>query len=563
MTAAYALYRRSRAYQDLSIEEQRHAVRTWAGTNGYFIVREFTDDASGLDTARRRDFLTLLQICAQPGLREADVVLCYDISRFSRLDPEEAGFHEYSLRRAGVRVVYTHEPGANDAGVTGHLVKSLKRVLAHEYSQKLSQVVSRGLRAHAERGDWTGGPPPYGYRRAAAQADGTVCVLEPGRWKAKGERVSLVVDPVEAEVVRDIFAAYVSRGWGLAAIAHRLNERGVPPPASRRRQGRPAWTRNPIYRGTLVYAKTGYTEIGKRRGKVKRAAAEHIVVDGAFPEVVSPELWDAAQAKHEPHRFGMGRPWHRRYLLSGMITCEHCGKKFQAHRPVGRRENAYYVCGGYVASGRSVCDGLRVPMAYLDDAVLDGIQKRLERVLDREVLRQRLRERLEADRPQENAIDTLRTRRAETRRKIDRLIDLAATGPADLPSLHGALVRLERERQALEAELAETTARRDDRRNVDGIADALIAALSRSREVLEAGDPEERKRLVRAFLREIEIRKPTRQAVLSWYRLPAPENLSVKLVAPYLKTLRRPSRSLAPTASLSDHVILCVSLCRL
>jgi DNA invertase Pin-like site-specific DNA recombinase len=96
MTAAYAPYRRSRAYQDLSIEEQRHAVRTWAGTNGYFIVREFAADASGLDTARRRDFLTLLQICAQPGLREADVVLCYDISRFSRLDPEEAGFHEYS-----------------------------------------------------------------------------------------------------------------------------------------------------------------------------------------------------------------------------------------------------------------------------------------------------------------------------------------------------------------------------------------------------------------------------------------------------------------------------------
>ena len=47
MTAAYTLYRRSRAYQDLSIEEQRHAVRTWAGTNGYRIVREFADDASG------------------------------------------------------------------------------------------------------------------------------------------------------------------------------------------------------------------------------------------------------------------------------------------------------------------------------------------------------------------------------------------------------------------------------------------------------------------------------------------------------------------------------------
>src|SRR5438445_6837276 len=152
MTAAYTLYRRSRAYQDLSIEEQRHAVRTWAGTNGYRIVREFADDASGLDTARRHDFLTLLQICAQPGVREADVVLCYDISRFSRLDPEEAGFHEYSLRRAGVRVVYTHEPAANEAGGTRHLAKSLKRARGHQDSQKPALVVRRPPRAHAGRG---------------------------------------------------------------------------------------------------------------------------------------------------------------------------------------------------------------------------------------------------------------------------------------------------------------------------------------------------------------------------------------------------------------------------
>ena len=35
MTPAYALYRRSRAYQDLSIEEQRQAVRAWAAEHGY------------------------------------------------------------------------------------------------------------------------------------------------------------------------------------------------------------------------------------------------------------------------------------------------------------------------------------------------------------------------------------------------------------------------------------------------------------------------------------------------------------------------------------------------
>jgi hypothetical protein len=38
--------------------------------------------------------------------------------------------------------------------------------------------------------------------------------------------------------------------------------------------------------------------------------------------------------------------------------------------------------------------------------------------------------------------------------------------------------------------------------------------------VLVAGEPEERKAVVRAFLQEIRIEKTTRQAVLRWHRLP-------------------------------------------
>jgi DNA invertase Pin-like site-specific DNA recombinase len=234
MIPAYALYRRSTSHQDLSIEEQRAEVQAWATAHGYTIAREFRDDASGLDTARRREFQALLELCSDARRREAEVVLCYDISRFSRLDPDEAAFHEHGLRRAGVRVVYTHEPGANEAGVAGHLTKALKRVMAHDYSMKLSPLVQRGMRAHAERGDWTGGRPPYGFRRALRLADGTVQLLGPGRWKAKGERVVLVVDPVEAAaLVESIFTPYV-HGTGLAAIAAALNARGVPPPMSDR-----------------------------------------------------------------------------------------------------------------------------------------------------------------------------------------------------------------------------------------------------------------------------------------------------------------------------------------
>jgi len=54
---------------------------------------------------------------AHPDRRVASTVLCYHhVSRFSRLDPDEAAFHEDSLRRAGVAVINTHETGANETG---------------------------------------------------------------------------------------------------------------------------------------------------------------------------------------------------------------------------------------------------------------------------------------------------------------------------------------------------------------------------------------------------------------------------------------------------------------
>jgi len=192
MIPVYSLLRRSTLGQDLSLEQQRAEIGAWAERHGYTIVREFADTGSGLDVSRRVGFQALLAVCSDPQRRVADVVLCWDVSRFSRLTPDEAAFYEHSLRRAGVRVIFTHEPGANDEGLTGHLVKSMKRALAHDFSTKLSQTVRRGMRSYAERGGWTGGRPPYGYRRALLKPDGAPELLV--RRKAKGERSTLVID---------------------------------------------------------------------------------------------------------------------------------------------------------------------------------------------------------------------------------------------------------------------------------------------------------------------------------------------------------------------------------
>ncbi len=224
----------------------------------------------------------------------------------------------------------------------------------------------------------------------------------------------------------------------------------------------------------------------------------------------------------------MGRSWHRPYLLSGLILCGRCGKRFQAHKQSRGLIPAYYVCGSYLASGSSVCDGFRMSMPYIDDAVVDWIQKRIERVLDRETLTMRLREQLRPEASAGDAIEALEARLTETKRKIGRLVDALADGAENLSSITTRLTELEGDRASLELELArfrvEASAEPTD---LTATVDRLLDALSQLTVVLATGEPEERKALVRVFLQEVRVEKTTRQATLKWYRLP---RVTVKLV---------------------------------
>ncbi len=100
--------RRSTDRQEQSIGDQRDAIERYAEQNGYEIVDEYVDDAiSGADTESRKAFLKLIED-AQNG-RRFDFILCYDVSRFGRVETDEAGHYRFLLSQAGVEVVYVAE----------------------------------------------------------------------------------------------------------------------------------------------------------------------------------------------------------------------------------------------------------------------------------------------------------------------------------------------------------------------------------------------------------------------------------------------------------------------
>jgi len=76
-----------------------------------------------------------------------------------------------------------------------------------------------------------------------------------------------------------------------------------------------------------------------------------------------------------------------------------------------------------------VCDGLRISLPYLHEAVVDGIRKWLRRVLDEDLLRSTLRELLESQQqPAEDLTGPLEAQLDRTRQQIGRLVDALAVG---------------------------------------------------------------------------------------------------------------------------------------
>jgi len=217
--------------QKYSAENQMAAIRSYAECYGYEIVRSYVDiDRTGL-TALGRDGLARLLADVESDHCPYESILVYDISRWGRFqDIDEAAHYEFRCRRSGVHLHYCAETFINDGTMSSLVLKSLKRIMAAEYSRELSCKVTEAMRAMVRRGFWTGSSPGYGLRRMLVSSDGTPKqVLEKYQQKnIKSDHVILVRGPVsEIRIVRDIYRMFIHEKKSAGRIAEALNNRGI------------------------------------------------------------------------------------------------------------------------------------------------------------------------------------------------------------------------------------------------------------------------------------------------------------------------------------------------
>ena len=214
---AVGLYRVSTAEQGqsgLGLEAQQASVRAFVAAQGWVLVAEHSDIASGKDD-RRPGFQAALAACRRLG---ATLVA-------ARLDRITRRAHTLSqLLEDGVSLRAADMPGADD------LMLRIYAAMAQKERELIGERTRVALAAAKACGRVLGGDRGY---RPAAGPDSALAAL--ARVSAAGRRAHRLVLEVEAE--------RTAGALSMAEVAHGLNQRGVPTP-----MGCGAWTHTTVAR---------------------------------------------------------------------------------------------------------------------------------------------------------------------------------------------------------------------------------------------------------------------------------------------------------------------------
>jgi hypothetical protein len=441
-------------------------------------------------------------------------VVVWDPDRLSRADSISTAAVIDHLRTAGVSRLLTQEGWVDFDNDLDRLLFNVKQDMSRAaYSKSLSKNVARSAVRRAREGRWVCGRPPYGY---AVGPDGH---LTPG-------------DPQRVEAVRWLFRRYAASAVSLGVLAMELNGRGVPPPAGK------AWTRmtlralmlNRAYTGALVWnvkSRAKYHRIAggdvaaakkpTRRSKAPRPndPADYVVVEGAHPALVEPELFEAVGRKLAAnYRRGttpVKRDQENHWILSGLLHCG-CGCRMTGvteRRHTGGRTYTYrrYFCTANAKHGPGTCHTNRVSQEDVLREVAAEIRERFTDPGRLVELRAEVEE-LAREQADAGAADRqrLRDRLAELDRRIDQGAENLLLCPREVRDRAAAKLKdWQEEREQLARELARMDMAAEDGAAFTAQAAAALEALANLEERIATAPPDVAREVLSGLVQKVTL----------------------------------------------------------
>ena len=317
---------------------------------------------------------------------EAGLVNCVivkDLSRLGRNTIDTGYYIETYFPQRGVRFIAVNEnyDTANPDDASYGILIPLRNMINEAYALDIGRKIKASQRQMMKDGKYVGGRTPYGY------------------LKADDDCHQLVIDPVAAPVVRQIFA-WANEGAGLNTIAVRLNEAGIPAPSHYKRDlgeithdnliGSGKWQtftvskilHNEVYTGDLVQ---GHTKVIDHR-QVPAGPDNLTVVRGTHEAIVSREQFDAVQQILEATAQASKAREIRSYtpnILKGKVFCAHCDRSLHRQRCVRKKTADRYIfhCLTNSRTAHGACPGVFIYEEELLESLTSTILDNLDAAL--------------------------------------------------------------------------------------------------------------------------------------------------------------------------------------
>jgi site-specific DNA recombinase len=490
-----------------TIASQVAALQEYAAEQDYLVSEEWIFQDEGYSGALLvRPGLERLRDLAAQG--ELDVVLAHAPDRLARKYAYQVLLVE-EFARSGVEVVFLKSPRGDSP--EDELLVQFQGMIAEYERAQIAERTRRGKIHRARAGDVSVlGGAPYGYRYVR-KTDTTAAYYE--------------IIESEAQMVREVFRLYTREDYTIGALARHLSEEGVPTRTGKSRWDRSviwAMLRNPAYVGRAAFGKTRVADRPKKLTRPIRQkggiASPHPATDDRpreeWIEIPVPAIVDETTFALAAEQLERNKQFARRNtkdptLLQGLLVCRQCGYSYyRCSTRTSKRRIYYYRCLGsddYRWEGGRVCSNRPVRQDHIDGLVWEAV---LELLADPGLVRQELDRRLEERRQSSTTRkqeERLRREVARHQQAVARLIEAYQEGLISLEELRARIPELRRRENAAAAQLQALEAQLTDEETYLKLAESLETFLARLHERAQTLSVEERQKVLRLVVREVQI----------------------------------------------------------
>lgn len=316
-----------------SIETQVEIARDFIGRQPDMELYDTYTDIGKTGTNFERDGFE--RMMRDVRTRKIDCIVVKDLSRFGRNHIETGNYIGKIFPFMGVRFIAVTD-NFDSMGISGQnedMGINLKNLVNEMYARDIAVKVKASRKAKWEQGSYTGGVPPYGYR---------------AEWI--GDKKCLFIDEVTADIVRKMFALFLS-GKNMKEIVVWLYENKIVRPEQYHKTGQvycheegklEQWSRatvkmmlkNPVYTGCLVQGRTcGKDYMRRRRHEVD--PGDWSVKEHTHEAIVSEDTFFAAAEKFEESSRYCSRDGFLKAspveedIFAGILYCGDCGAKMK------------------------------------------------------------------------------------------------------------------------------------------------------------------------------------------------------------------------------------------